>query len=349
MIVTTLAKSNSGCDYHRVSLPFEYINKNDLIIKEIIRPDSLTRDVLAKSNILYFNRTPINDLGVIIDHRALYNYKIIVDIDDYWKLYPHHYLYKDWKNGDMERQLINCLIHADVVITTNDRLAEKVKEHNKNVKIIPNALPFGSGQFNKIKVKSNKVRISLTGGASHYFDIKSIQYLFEKCKSDSVFRDKAEFHMVDDGSYLSVRLKNMVSSCCKSNFVSDHYHMVNEYMNIYSNSDIVLAPLEDNSFNTYKSNLKILEAGCKAIPILCTNIHPYLEDKEMNGNGIFLCSKISEWYSTLKKLVIDDEFRISCGENLYNYVKNKYSLEDWNKIRYETLKSIANGTSKNTT
>ncbi len=45
---------------------------------------------------------------------------------------------------------------------------------------------------------------------------------------------------------------------------------------MYLESDIKLIPLRKSTFNGYKSNLKILEAAGKGIPVIVSKVNPYL-------------------------------------------------------------------------
>lgn len=343
MKILLIVKSNSACDYHRLTLPFKHMKLEVEDSVTIVGSNQeLSRSQLFDCNIVMFNRLPPKSEEVIFGYANDYGYKVVVDIDDYWKLYPHHYQYHDWDELDIENRLIRAISRADMVISSTSKLADKIKEHNKKVEVVYNALPYGKDQFDSSKTPSSKVRISLTGGASHYFDIKVIQFLFEKCKSDVNIRRNAEFIMNGyNESDISIKTKNLISQCCVDNFKTVNYMPLDSYMDIYSNSDIVLAPLENNNFNTFKSNLKILEAGCKKVPILCSNVSPYSDDKVMHEKGLMLCNKTSEWYNNLKTLVNSKFMREDMGSRLYEYVTQHYNLEGWNQKRYQILKQLA--------
>ena len=47
-----------------------------------------------------------------------------------------------------------------------------------------------------------------------------------------------------------------------------------------------------------KSNLKLLEAGCKRIPVICSKVHPYID-----GNlPVFHVERQSDWFDYVKDL-----------------------------------------------
>lgn len=150
-------KRDSSCDYHRSVLPAEYL-------------DLPQTDKPGLASIYYFNRIPNHSLHEI-KKRGI---KIVCDLDDYWELYTHHYLYNHFKYGGMAARILESLKMADLVITTNSLLASKILPINKNVHIVPNAIPYDKGQFN-IGKQEYTGKTAFIGGMSHYKDIELIK------------------------------------------------------------------------------------------------------------------------------------------------------------------------------
>lgn len=193
MKILALLKNNSGCDYHRIFLPFSYMEfRQEDSFRYFSNDDTLNESDFKDYNIIYYNRTPNFELSKLLDLRAKYDFKIVCDIDDYWNLNPNHYFYQDWKKHDMKSEMISCLGSADLCITTNEQLKEQVKNVNRNCIVIPNALPFGFGQFNESKAKHEYINILYAGGSSHLPDLKSVQNLFLRLGSDGQFKKTAK-------------------------------------------------------------------------------------------------------------------------------------------------------------
>jgi hypothetical protein len=117
------------------------------------------------------------------------------------------------------------------------------------------------------------------------------------------------------------------------NFKADYIEAlpVTDYGLIYDQFDIAIAPLEDNAFNHCKSNLKILEAGMKGLPIFVQNIHPYTDD----AKGIY---KVDNWTAALVQagtMAIEDIK--DSGDALRRYVLERYDLNKVNELRRERL------------
>ena len=80
-----------------------------------------------------------------------------------------------------------------------------------------------------------------------------------------------------------------------------------------------------------KSNLKILEAGMKGLPIFVQNIHPYTDD----AKGIY---KVDNWTAALVQagtMAIEDIK--DSGDALRRYVLERYDLNKVNELRRERL------------
>lgn len=148
---------DASCDYHRCVLPSQYLKLPK------------TQEI-SKASVYFFNRIPNHDLNQL---RSM-GIKIVCDIDDYWELNKEHYLYHHFKVKGMAERITNSLKLADVVLTTHGKLADKVKEHNKNVHVVPNAIPYEKGQFN-IGKQEWTGKIGFVGGMSHYKDVELVK------------------------------------------------------------------------------------------------------------------------------------------------------------------------------
>ena len=114
---------------------------------------------------------------------------------------------------------------------------------------------------------------------------------------------------------------------------------ISTYASNYNLFDISLAPLEENIFNKVKSQLKVIEAGFHHKAIIAQDFGPYKIDLknaiqygggfDETANGILIDSKKNhkDWYSSLKKLITNPEIIPVLQENLYNTVKDTYSMD----------------------
>ena len=114
---------------------------------------------------------------------------------------------------------------------------------------------------------------------------------------------------------------------------------ISTYASNYNLFDISLAPIEDNIFNKVKSQLKVIEAGFHHKAIIAQNFGPYQIDLknaiqygggfDMTANGIMIDSNKNhkDWYGAIKKLILNPEVVTALQENLYETVKDTYSMD----------------------
>jgi glycosyltransferase involved in cell wall biosynthesis len=353
MKLIALTSRATACDYHRVTLPLMYlpIDKEKDSVKFCFKGEhDLKVGHFQDVDWLYFNRLPNKDLSYlnmvrkgVIDSRTgkmVKGFKMVMDLDDYWELYSRHILKDQWDKDKIPLKTTDMIKSSDMIFTTNERLAAEITPINRNVHILPNAFPFGEQQFTiNQRVKRGKIRFVYVGGRTHYYDLNTISSVFSNIGSDKELRDKLEFVLAgytDKELYweTAFNLINNSKVCVKK-----PYEILNRYMNLYNGEDVVIAPLENNRFNTFKSNLKVIEAGCKKMPIIASNIWPYLEDEEMDGKGLILCKNNSDWMDAIKFFVDNPDKIDEFGQNLYDYVSRKYNLREINEKRYNLLKS----------
>ena len=119
------------------------------------------------------------------------------------------------------------------------------------------------------------------------------------------------------------------------------------YGHMYNEADVCLAPLKNNNiFNLYKSNLKIVEAGAHHCPIIASNYGPYtLDDIEGKKDGKQKGFLIDEedntgWYEKMVYYSEHPDIMLEHGENLFNYVKDNLSMDVVGKKRAEVYKKV---------
>lgn len=273
-----LSNSTQSSDYHRISLPFYQmgmqLNK---------RP--------VQDQIAYFNRVfPLN--GVKTG-------RFILDLDDYWILDKSNPFYETWRLYKLSEQIVDNIKNAIAVTVTNTRLADKVKKLNKNVHVVPNALPFDKGQFGRTEPDFTK--LVYAGGKSHERDIQLLSDL------------PVQYY---GGLKGSPSLPLPV------------------YMSAYNHKGVALVPLYPSTFNSCKSNLKILEAGAKGLACICSEVDPYIDEQDRD-----YLIYTNNFKNSIKKLS-SDELRLNAWE-LSNHVREKYDLCTVNILRVDILNHYA--------
>lgn len=133
---------------------------------------------------------------------------------------------------------------------------------------------------------------------------------------------------------------------------------ISSYASNYNLFDILITPLEENIFNKVKSQLKVIEAGFHRKAIIAQDFGPYQIDIknayqfgggwDPTGNGLLVDSHRNhkEWVKHLKKLIENPELIKQLSENLYNTVKDKYSInkvsEDRRALYLKLVENVTN-------
>lgn len=121
---------------------------------------------------------------------------------------------------------------------------------------------------------------------------------------------------------------------------------ISTYANNYNLFDVSLAPIEEHTFNKVKSQLKVIEAGFHKKAIIAQDFGPYQIDlksyytkntnKKSNeltvnkeGNSLLVPTNKNhkDWYKNIKKLIENPGLVKELSDNLYNTVKDTYSIE----------------------
>lgn len=334
--VLSLINTQSGCCYHRTRLPMTYLIADGLV-RGVPRAASFD-DAVKEADILFYNRVPH---GFTLEHilalRKLHGFRIVVDLDDYWRLYPGHFLGQVWKHQRLQEQLVANLAAADAVICTNDRLREKIIPYNGNVHVVPNALPFGELQFSPDRSPSDRLRFIYAGGSSHFWDVRLLRPTMARLARET-FNSEVILAGTAPGVEIYRKMEaDMGASGRLKTFRTITYQPLESYMDLYNDGDVALAPLVGNEFNSHKSNLKVLEAGCKRMPIIVSNTGPYLDDPCPH---IMRVDTPSEWYKWIRWCEKNPQHVTDIGLSTHEWVVEHNDLRAANSVRMEAFKSV---------
>lgn len=334
-----LYMGQSGCDYHRIRLPFIY--GGDYYDNDAYKGFEVKKmlDFVAISDILVYNRN--FPLGVDTDNpncvkklKEKHGLKIIVDLDDWYKLPDYHPNYKQYKDY-AGKEIVENLKFADCVTVTTDRLYQRVKELNCNVHVIPNALPYGRDQFIEQPVDrsfASDFNFIYTGQSSHLEDVRIMQAGISRAsRISNVSFSLAGYkpHKVWQG------IEKVLGQ--GPNYNRIEARPLNNYMTVYDNADCSLVPLCLNDFNAHKSNLKLLEAAAKKIPCIVSYVPPYRDDTDA---PVLWVKHPDDWYKHMKYLSENREYARELGQQLHEWAKEKFHLDYWNKCRFELYQSL---------
>ncbi len=227
--------------------------------------------------------------------------------------------------------------YVKVCTTTTDFLAEKLREHDKKVFIVPNKLckkdveVAEKNRNSKFEIR-NSVKIGyFSGTLSHNKDFATVtdalMQILEKHENVELFL----VGPLDTDNKLN-KYKDRIKQLP---YVPREKHFGN-----VASVDINIAPLEiGNPFCESKSELKFFEAGIVSVPSVCAATDPYKKAIEDGVDG-FVANGTQEWVEKLGRLIQDSELRQRMGEKAREKALKKYTTEGAkNEEYYEYLKA----------
>jgi hypothetical protein len=338
MKILALVNPDSGVSYHRITMPI-YCMMKDKPGDYVYMTNHVTRQLMEQHafDIVLLNRHVDIPAPTMAYMRTEFGFKLVVDNDDYWKLDAHHVLYDLYNKQGVSQKIQDYIRIADICTCTHERLADEIRKINPNVAILPNALPYGHGQFSDAKIEHDKVRLFWAGSDTHAKDISLLRGPMQRIYSDIDLRNRTKVVMSGYSERSKPVWDVMVSAFThglKMDNTIYQFRKPDQYMFAACDSDIHYIPLLDSSFNGMKSNLKVLEAAAKKSPAVVSYCNPYM--------NLPVCYAPTQrrWYQWTRELVFDKQVREAKGIELYEFCNKNFNLYEWNKVRYELYKSL---------
>jgi glycosyltransferase involved in cell wall biosynthesis len=332
MKILALTQKFSGCGYHRLMLPLSFMPKEYGKITDTITEEELAEQ---KYDIVFINR--IWEKNDLIELRAKYGYKLVVDVDDYWVLNHDHLMFDGFNASGFASKLIQHMRVADLVTCTHERLADAIYPHNNNVLVLPNAIPYGQSQFNGERVATDAVKLFWAGGITHEQDLKILQGPLKNVDPNVQMVLGGFSDSNDTEKYYWGRMANYFTNNKKLPYTLFRGVEVFQYYDLFKYADIMLIPLIKNNFNKYKSNIKILEAAGKGIPVIVSAVHPYLGFPDDAVNYV---KDREDWVKHINRLIYDKDLRDEQGAKLHDFCQRNYNFNEINEKRRNAFLSL---------
>ena len=358
MNVLAYISGYDGCGYYRVQLPAKFLNKyGDFHFK--ISTQYLNKDIDWADIVVLQKQTNQKALP-FIQYAKSKGKKIITEVDDdYFNIPVWNPAYKHYEGKGQD--LVNFYKLSDAMMVTTPHLSKLVSQYNSKTYVVPNSLDIdmldrlkkmGEIEKNKhtqyltvdqkrltyeeAKLKmSGKTVIGWGGSPTHLRDLeqateallkltgenKDIMVVMMACTTDTILKK------INPNQLLLVKPVPIFM-----------YPQVLASMSW----DIGICPIEDNLFNRSKSNLKFLEFSINGFACVCSNVENYAKTVTHGVDGLLADNTTSSWYSNLKKLVEDIEFRKQIAKNGDELVRTKFAMSEnyklWVDVYLDLLK-----------
>ena len=361
---TYFLRDDGGCGYYRVELPmkslatygdnevaeFKVGDSLDDLEKSLYGADSVLIPRLSEDKFIELS-TELQKLGK----------KIIVDQDDnvfHVSPFSPHYetagiedvkyrmpggqtidLWLDGKNKfDIERNkrqheaFKRALGLCDMLTVTTPQLAEAYKPYCKNIVVLPNCVDLNL--WKKLPLKRHDgIRMGWFGGYSHYED-----WLLLVDVLPDMMKKYPELKLVLMGTVFKGTLKNI-----DWDRIETHQWVPTSaypYKAAILDLDFAIIPLERNTFNQCKSNIKWVEMGALCVPAVTSYETPYKEYATDN-NGIFIeDNDVKAWKEGISAMVEDEKLREVMGFESHKTVREHFDISKKYKLWEDAYKNL---------
>lgn len=346
--VIAFMKENSGIGYHRLWSPLKNLERRGLITldiwerwmlsrksiallkqapqherqglhKRLIEDEKvLTDESLAKATHIIVSRLfalepdQVKNLRKSCDKN---NVKIIVDQDDWWNLPDWHPKKGVFIKNQMDIKSELAMEVADEVWVASKYLSKKIRKHNRNITIVPNAIDTHQEPWQNHSKPERPVTFGYIAGNFHEIDIQ------HKCIDLSGVPSK----VVSLGLYAEMMK-------CKDTFAPVH---PKEYGVLYKQIDVSLVPLESHEFHKCKSHLKLIEAGFTNTAVIVSPVVPYAEHLRP-GKNCLTAQTATEWSDAINKLKNNRALVTDLAAQL-SLDMAQYNMDEINNIRLASL------------
>ena len=243
----------------------------------------------------------------------------VFELDDYLPNLPAKNVHREHMPRDILRSLRRAFALVDRFVVSTPALAEAFAGMHPDIRIARNRLPpaWWSGLPAPRRNTGPKPRVGWAGGVGHAGDLELVADVVAEL-SDEV--DWVFFGMCPD------RLRPYVAEFHSGVDITAYPRMLAGL-----NLDLAIAPLEQNRFNECKSNLRLLEYGACAVPVVCSDVGPYRGD-ELPVTRVR--NRHRDWVGAIRDHLVDATARATVGDALRTMVQRDWmlagsGLEEW--------------------
>lgn len=294
---------NSGCGTYRMILPLREVAKHG---HEVALMEGGSGEHAHDYQIIVGQRTDKYD-ALPVWRRFKSHARLVYEIDDdVFATDPVNWMaHRVYSQLEVQDAVAHAAEVADLVTVTTEPLAEVMRRHNSNVKVLPNHVP---AEILDIQRPRRDIPVlGWAGGASHAADLAMIAPQIRRI----VDQENVELHLIGTDYSQTIRRP--------ARFSRWDPDILGYYRNV--DFDIGLAPLTDSVFNRSKSSIKALEYAGLGIPVVASDLEPY-RDFVVDGVTGYLVRHEHEWHKRIRELVNDAAMREEMGAKAREVARN---------------------------
>lgn len=315
--VAWLPAGKDACALYRMLIPSLHTPNSNFILSDGVMP--LWEFVEAGVCVVQRIATRANLEAIRIMHQC--GQKVVYDLDDnLWSIpayNPAKPIYDKLRDGIAE-----CTKEADILTVSTPALRDACRRHlegfaERRIEVVPNAIDFGLFPHRQTYQRQREMfTVGWGGTATHSEDIKNV-FRFVA----DVVRDNKDIFFETIGTKMPKKLEGHKRTMVRP-FVP-----ISEYASRLATWgwDLFIAPLEKNTFNLSKSNIKILEAAAVGSPILVSDVGAYGEFMRL-GKGLdyLLCDTEKAWKTKIVELKRNPDLREALVKTMRQVVREHF-------------------------
>lgn len=292
----------------------------------VLQPLELVR--AAPDRLILQHSVDDAQLGLIEKYRlALPGIQIIQMVDDLLGEVPVKHPGRNFQVREGHQRMTQALKKSDRLVVTTETLKQHYQKYVGDVWLMPNCLNKQWDGLRLPRTPGRRLRVGWIGAGQHKGDLELITEVVKELA--------AEVDWVFMG---------MCTEAIKPHIKEYHeFVAIADYPKKMASLDldIAIAPLEQNFFNDCKSNLRLLEYGAMAWPVVCSDVFPY---RSQNPPVLRCANEPAEWLAALRTLMKDEGLRHQMGDQLHQWVQSNFLLKnkvnDWMRALFEEAKTV---------
>jgi GT2 family glycosyltransferase/SAM-dependent methyltransferase len=309
-----VAADSHGCGHYRIRQPFQSMQRNGMVEGMIagihLAPVAMER--FQPTALVLQRQITDQQVKLLESYRDFSRAFKVFELDDLIQQIPIKSHFHGLMPKDVVKSLRRSLSTVDRFVVSTDALAEQFKGFHSDIRVVLNRLPLD--WWDELPASQRRIgrkpRVGWGGGSSHRGDLELIA---------DVVRDLADevewvfFGMCPD------KLRPYIHEF-HNGVPIEEYPCKLASLNL----DLALAPLENNSFNECKSNLRLLEYGACGFPVVCSDIVCYQDDLPVTR----VKNRYKEWTAAIRMHLDDLDAAARMGDALRDAVRKDWMLTE---------------------
>jgi O-antigen biosynthesis protein len=317
--VAVVPADNEACGHYRIVNPISYLRT---LGAKVELYNDIRKLKESKAPVCIIQRAFSQVAESIVDHCNSQGKKVIYELDDnLHHIAPSSPAYKAFHTGSEALKGVGRIIRKCYGMTVSTvELASVYSSMCPNIRVTPNSIDFAIRDWitQDPLYDRNYLTIGYSGGTTHMEDLQVIS---------DVIPDILNKHK---HTRFALYTNEKMANAIVNNWNLDRKRVLivpprsfAQYPQGLSVFDIGLAVVKNTTFNSSKSNLKILEKGSWGIPVIASVCPPYSSTITHGANGLLANTSIG-WFESLDYLVSNPDVGKRMGSRLKELIETNY-------------------------